>query len=201
MTRPDPAPRDGADRLQRLSDGGGRAAAGVPGSDGEVEVVTSSAAATRRLGAVVAALLEPGDVLLLSGGLGAGKTTFTKGLVAALGSDEAVTSPTFTLMHTYATDPPVAHVDCWRLEQLAEVADLGLEEVLDDGGVAVVEWGEAAAPLFGRDALEIELFDVDDGPGHAGPGERPLDEGTRRVLLRASGPSWRSRLAELGGHL
>jgi tRNA threonylcarbamoyladenosine biosynthesis protein TsaE len=152
-----------------------------------VAVLTDSAGATRELGALVAALLVPGDVLLLSGGLGAGKTTLTKGLVAALGSDEAVTSPTFTLMRTYATTPVVAHVDCWRMEQLNEVADLALDEVLDEGGVAVVEWGEAAAPLLGRDALEVVIEPIEGGPD---------GEPARLVRLAASSASWRERLGQ-----
>lgn len=136
--------------------------AGSPGGLGTAgerrfRLVSPAAEATRRLGALLAETLQPGEVLLLSGGLGAGKTTLTKGLVAALGSDEEVTSPTFTLCRTYASDPVVAHVDCWRLEQLSEVVDLALEEVLDEGGIVVVEWGEAAAPLLGRDALFVRL--------------------------------------------
>lgn len=151
-------------------------------------VVTRSAGETRALGSLVAELVAPGDVLLLSGGLGAGKTTLTKGIVAALGSDEPVTSPTFTLMRTYGTEPPVAHVDCWRLEQLDEVADLALDEVLDDGGVAVVEWGEAAAPLVGHDALLV-LIDPLTGSGD--------DEPARAVEFASSSSSWIERLVGL----
>jgi tRNA threonylcarbamoyladenosine biosynthesis protein TsaE len=159
-------------------------------------VLTRSASETRALGALVAGLVVAGDVLLLSGGLGAGKTTFTQGLLAGLGSGERVTSPTFTLMRTYGTTPPVAHVDCWRLGALDEVADLALDEVLDDGGVAVVEWGEAAAPLIGRDALEV-LIEVaePDRPDAAGP---PVEPGDRRLvrLVPTSG-SWQDRLERL----
>lgn len=149
-----------------------------------VELVSASAADTRRLGAVLASVLGPGDVLLLSGGLGAGKTTLTKGLVAALGSHEEVTSPTFTLCRLYATQPPVAHVDCWRLDQLQEVVDLALEEVLDDGGIVVVEWGEAAAPLLGAEALVVRLLS---------PGETPDDE--RRVEIADPSGRFADRLA------
>lgn len=167
-------------------------------SGSPVVLATRSADETRALGALIATLVEPGDVLLLSGGLGAGKTTLTKGLVAALGSDEEVTSPTFTLLRTYATRPVVAHVDCWRLEQLGEIADLGLDEFLDDGAVVVVEWGEAAAPLVGEDALlvAVEVAEPDDAGAGAVDGVGPQSQ-LRVVTMSATGPSWSDRLARL----
>ncbi len=148
-----------------------------------IRLSSTSAAATRRLGALFAALLGPGDVVLLCGGLGAGKTTFVKGVVTGLGgrADE-VTSPTFTLCHLYELKALVAHVDCWRLEDLREVVDLGLEEVLDDGGVALIEWGERAAPLLGRDALVVEFSDP-----------RPGRDQEREIAIRD--PSGRRRRA------
>ena len=176
------------------------------GGDRAVEVRCASVADTARLGAALAGLLEPGDVVLLSGELGAGKTTLVKALVAALGSTEEVTSPTFTLLRTYATCPPVAHVDCWRLEQLHEVLDLGLEELLDDGGVALVEWGEAAAARFGQGALRVELAlpepalpepapaGTGDGSGSTAEGDPP-GEG-REIELVGEG-SWPARLERL----
>ncbi|MCU1491393.1 MAG: hypothetical protein JWM85_2798 [Acidimicrobiaceae bacterium] len=126
-----------------------------------------SAADTRALGALLGRALRPGELLILSGGLGAGKTTLTKGLVRELGGEEEVTSPTFTLVRTYASDPPVAHVDCWRLDRLEEVMDLALEEVLDDGGIVVVEWGEAVAPLLGHEALVLSLSEPGELAGDA----------------------------------
>ena len=153
---------------------------------GRLVLLSPSAASTRALGALVGRLLEPGEVVLLSGGLGAGKTTFTKGLVAALGSSEEVTSPTFTLLRTYASTPVVAHVDCWRLEDLNEVVDLALEEVLDDGGIVVVEWGEAAAPLLGAQALIVTISD---------PGE--LAASARRIELTDQSGRFRERLEAL----
>lgn len=157
-----------------------------------VRLESASPADTVRLGAALAALLEPGDVVLLSGGLGAGKTTLVKAVVAALGSPEEVTSPTFTLLRTYDTRPVVAHVDCWRLEQLHEVLDLGLEEILDDGGVALVEWGEAAAPRFGDGALLVTLsLPLSVGRDGASPST------ARRVEL-SGGCRWKARLASLG---
>jgi tRNA threonylcarbamoyladenosine biosynthesis protein TsaE len=149
-----------------------------------VAVSTAGADGTRAIGAAVAHLLRPGDVVLLVGSLGAGKTTLVQGLVAAIGGDQAATSPTFTLVHTYRTTPPVTHVDLWRLEHLQEVVDLALEETLDAGGVVLAEWGEAAEPLYGADALVVTL-----------------DWGTaddeRTITVDARGPSWASRQAGL----
>jgi len=113
--------------------------------------------ATERLGAALAGVLEPGDVVLCSGELGAGKTTLVRGLAHALGYAGEVTSPTFTLRHEYPSRPPITHVDCWRLADEDELADLGLDDVLEEGGVLVVEWGERAAGLFGADAFVVDL--------------------------------------------
>jgi tRNA threonylcarbamoyladenosine biosynthesis protein TsaE len=107
-------------------------------------------AATRSAAAEVANTLQPGDVILLEGDLGAGKTTFVQGLAAALGVNAPVTSPTFTLMNVYPTPRgfDLVHVDAYRLEQLSELVDLALPEMLDDGAVVVIEWGERAAPIL-----------------------------------------------------
>ena len=149
---------------------------------------------TARLGATLAGLLEPGDVVLVSGPLGAGKTTLVKAVVAALGGTEEVTSPTFILLRTYPTAPPVAHVDCWRLEQVHEVLDLGLEEHLDEGGVALVEWGEAAAPRFGEGALTVTLALPEPGEDGAELGAGP---GTARRIELVGAGRWTTRLAAL----
>ncbi len=142
--------------------------------------------ATRSLGRCVAGLLQPGDVLLLEGDLGAGKTTFTQGLAAAVGVDAAVTSPTFTLMNIYPTTSgfDLVHVDVYRLERLSEVVDLGLGEILDDGAVVVVEWGDRAAAAIGGDHLTVSL---------AAAG----DETARTVSFTADGPTWELRMGDL----
>lgn len=154
------------------------------GSEASIEVESRSEAETRSIGAAVASLLVEGDTVLVSGELGAGKTAFTKGVVEALGGS-GVTSPTFTLCHRYETVPPVAHVDCFRIEEGDDLADLALAEVLDDGYVAIVEWGERLAASFGFDALRCRL--------------EPIDEGCelRRVLFDASAPQWARRAPTL----
>lgn len=110
---------------------------------------------TRELGAAIAGELRSGDIIILSGELGAGKTTFVKGVVAALDDTVEVTSPTFALCHRYECSPPVAHVDCWRMKSASELVDLALEELLEDGWIALIEWGERLDGLFDDDALTM----------------------------------------------
>ena len=105
------------------------------------ERVTHSAAETEALGEELAATLAPGDLLLLAGELGAGKTTFVRGLARGLGIANGVQSPTFQLVRVYQGRIQLAHVDLYRLEAGADLADLGLHDLLDQGAVAV-EWGD-----------------------------------------------------------
>jgi tRNA threonylcarbamoyladenosine biosynthesis protein TsaE len=139
-----------------------------PGIKG-LALVTTSAEQTRELAGAVARLCAPGDVLLLAGGLGAGKTTFAQGFGAALGIAEPITSPTFVLVRQYplgGTTPVrvLLHADVYRLDHLHEIVDLGLGELVDDAGVALVEWGDAAEPVLGTGALlvRLELAENDD---------------------------------------
>lgn len=119
---------------------------------------TTSPAETRALAAAVADLLRPGDLLLLSGEMGAGKTAFTQGLGAGLGITTRITSPTFTIAQTYEDGRIlVHHLDAYRLEHLHEALDAGLSEMVDDGGVVVIEWGDTLVPLLPATYLEIRI--------------------------------------------
>jgi tRNA threonylcarbamoyladenosine biosynthesis protein TsaE len=154
--------------------------------------LTKSADDTRELASQVATLAKPGDVILLAGELGAGKTAFAQGFGRALGVDEPIVSPTFTLVRTYAGRIPLVHVDVYRLDHLQEVVELGLAELLDEGGVALIEWGDMAAPTLPPDFLEVRLEyggGLDDGTADAGM--EPDDE--RRISFRIVGPSWAPR--------
>jgi tRNA threonylcarbamoyladenosine biosynthesis protein TsaE len=147
---------------------------------------------TRRLAAAMARVLGPGDVVLLIGDLGAGKTTFAQGLAVGLGVSEAVTSPTFTLLHAYRCDPAGAvrtllHADLYRLVSRHEVDDLALDELVERDAALVVEWGDAAAELLGRDALRVVI-------------EATGAESERAVRIEFVG-SWRGRAAQTVGHL
>jgi tRNA threonylcarbamoyladenosine biosynthesis protein TsaE len=105
------------------------------------EVETASAEETEVEGERLGRTLRRGDLLLLVGPLGAGKTTFVRGLARGVGSADAVASPTFVLVRNYRGRVPLAHVDLYRLERAPELRDLGLDELLDEGAV-VVEWGD-----------------------------------------------------------
>lgn len=145
---------------------------------------TASVEATRELAASLAELARPGDLLLLVGDLGAGKTAFTQGFGAGLGVDEQITSPTFALVRSYTGRLDLYHLDVYRLEQIGEALDLGLSELLDDGAVTLVEWGDTIAPALPPDYLEVRIT-FDDGPV-VRPDERVLE-------LVARGPQWAAR--------
>jgi tRNA threonylcarbamoyladenosine biosynthesis protein TsaE len=106
-----------------------------------LDVVTNSPADTEAAGEQLGRGLREGDLLLLEGDLGAGKTTFVRGVARGVGSSAHVASPTFQLVRVYAGRIQLAHVDLYRIEAASELADLGLDELLDQGAV-VVEWGE-----------------------------------------------------------
>ena len=112
---------------------------------------------TRALAAALAELARPGDLILLAGELGAGKTAFAQGFGAALGVVETITSPTFTLASHYEGRLDLNHLDVYRMEQLAEVLDVGLPEMLDEDGVTVVEWGDAIIPALQPEYLMVRL--------------------------------------------
>jgi tRNA threonylcarbamoyladenosine biosynthesis protein TsaE len=134
----------------------------VTGTAWAAEGATAGPGQTRALAAALAVLARPGDLVLLAGGLGAGKTTFAQGFARGLGVEGPVTSPTFTLVRQYPCPPTGAvrqmvHADVYRLDSLGQVADLALPELLDGDAVALVEWGDAAAPVLGEDALTVTL--------------------------------------------
>lgn len=142
---------------------------------------TSGAHQTQALAAALAPLACPGDLVLLAGELGAGKTAFTQGFAAGLGVDEPVTSPTFTLVRTYPGGRlKLHHVDVYRLDHLQEALDLGLAEMVDDVAVTLIEWGDVVAPALPGDFLEVGLA--------YGPSD---DE--RTLTLASVGRRWSAR--------
>lgn len=146
-----------------------------------IQVTTNSPDETRIVGASLAPTLLPGDVISLSGDLGAGKTVFVQGLATALGVESGVTSPTFTIVHEYEGRYPIIHMDVYRLDSFQEVLDLGFEELLDPQAILLVEWGEAVTPLFPRSYLEIEIRQMEE-PDH------------RQFIFRPRGPQWLPKL-------
>jgi len=147
-------------------------------------LTTRDARETEAVGEAVAGQLRVGDLVVLTGDLGAGKTTFVKGLARGLGVKEAVTSPTFTIVQHYAGRLPLAHVDVYRLERIQELHDLGFEELLEHN-VVVVEWGEAIARVLPPDRVQVRLAMTDAGD----------DE--RKIEIVGVGPAWSTRAAGL----
>ena len=121
--------------------------------------------ATARLGAGIAAGLKPGEAVALWGDLGSGKTTLARAILQAMGVTEDVPSPTFTLVQSYDTRPPVAHYDLYRLKSAREMAELGFDDALEDGAV-LVEWPDRAPESLPPDALHVRLG-LKDGARHA----------------------------------
>jgi tRNA threonylcarbamoyladenosine biosynthesis protein TsaE len=148
-----------------------------------IACATDSADATRRLAAKVADVVADGDVVVLVGDLGAGKTVFVQGFAAALGVTGAVTSPTFTLANRYEGRMIVNHLDVYRFESLDEVHDLDLPELLESG-VTLIEWGDTIGAMLPPEQLEVRI--------ELGAGD---DE--RLLRLRLTGARWQARRGRL----
>lgn len=122
---------------------------------------SSSSAQTAEIGAAIGKQVRPNDTILLFGDLGAGKTTFVRGMADALGAQEPVTSPTFTLTHEYHTDDLlVVHVDTYRLGGPDDVEAMGFLDYLGRGAVVIVEWAERLGDLAPPNALRVHIEDV-----------------------------------------
>jgi tRNA threonylcarbamoyladenosine biosynthesis protein TsaE len=128
---------------------------------------SESEEATIAAGRDFAAVLEPGDIVLVKGQMGAGKTRFAQGVAHALGVTERVTSPTFTVVRQHQCRGErgivtLHHVDLYRVNSVDEVFDLALGELVEEGGVAIVEWGDIADEVFGDNVMTVEISGVDD---------------------------------------
>ena len=150
----------------------------------ELVVLTQSVDETKAVAAALAELCGPGDLILLSGDLGAGKTAFCQGFGRAAGVQTPITSPTFTLHHRYDGRVPVHHLDVYRIDQIEETVELGLGELLDSGGITLIEWGDTIRPALPADYLEVslELGDQDDD---------------RIMRIRVVGRRWAARFERL----
>ena len=173
-----------------------------------ITIATGNADETRALGARLARLLRAGDLVMLSGGLGAGKTTLAQGIGAALQVRGRVSSPTFIIarVHPALSDgPDLIHVDAYRITSLEEIDALDLDSSLDRA-VTLVEWGEEKVEALSPDRLEIQVLrphgavraehpQPEDAPAGSVAGEPvvdlgEVDDGNRTIIVRAVGPRW-----------
>lgn len=155
-----------------------------------IELLCETVEDTRSAGEALAPLLRVGDVVSLTGELGAGKTAFVQGAAHGLGITATVSSPTFVLVRDYEDGRlPMHHVDVYRLGTIQDAIDLGFEEMIDGDGVTFVEWGDAVEQLLTEGHLTVELETADD------------ETDRRRIRVGADGSAWGSRWSELGSAL
>ena len=147
------------------------------------EIISNSPEQTRQFGARLGKLSQPGDIFLLVGKLGAGKTCLTQGIARGLNIRDYAASPSFMLVRELYGRLPLYHMDFYRLEKLEEIADLGLDEYFYGQGVSVVEWAEKGLSLLPPEHLLIEMSYISDSK--------------RRLKLKAAGKRYRELAAEL----
>ena len=149
----------------------------------DLEIVSASAERTRKVGLALGELVRGGDVILLTGDLGVGKTCLAQGIAAGLGVDDCVSSPSFVLLREYRGRLPLYHVDFYRLDDTAEIASLGLDDYLYGDGVCVVEWADKGLSVLTEQHLLIEM-------AHLGPAKR-------RLTFRPAGRRYDDLVSEL----
>jgi len=149
-----------------------------------IELRSRSPEQTRAIAAAMARLARAGDLIVLSGEMGAGKTAFAQGFARGIGIDQPVTSPTYTIVHSYDAGPTTLHhADLYRLDHTAEVADLGLDEFLEDDAIVLVEWGDVV-DLGPHVQVELRV-------------DEDADEDARDIIITSSDRSWTGRWERL----
>jgi tRNA threonylcarbamoyladenosine biosynthesis protein TsaE len=160
-------------------------ASGAAPAPATATLISRSDRETHRIGERLGALCEPGDLVLLEGDLGTGKTTLAQGMGRGLGISATINSPTFTLVKEYTGRLPLYHFDLYRLDDPGDVVDLGIDDYLEGDGVCVVEWAERAAAVWPPSFLRVRLTEL--GPH------------SRRVDLEGLGPRGRTLCIALAG--
>jgi len=159
-----------------------------------MKILLVSLVDTDRLAQIVAKHVRPRDMIILAGEMGAGKTTFTQSFGRALGVTDLITSPTFNLLHNYGSGRmSLHHSDLYRLERTGELADLGLDELQDSGGVIAVEWGDIVGDELG-DALIMRF-------AHEIAGAENSADAPRTVTIESRGAQWASRFNKFSEEL
>lgn len=128
--------------------------------EGELDIISYNAEQTQRLGARLGTLLQPGDIICLSGDMGAGKTVFSAGIGKGWGALTPLTSPTFNIVHEHRRkrdQQRLYHMDCYRLQNAADAEAVGLEEILNGRGAVIIEWPEKIESALPRQRLWVEL--------------------------------------------
>ncbi|MBE5745622.1 MAG: tRNA (adenosine(37)-N6)-threonylcarbamoyltransferase complex ATPase subunit type 1 TsaE [Clostridiales bacterium] len=125
-----------------------------------IKLVSKSAEETAAIAEAYAKTLRAGDVVLLEGDMGAGKTAFAKGVAKGLGIEEEVTSPTYAYMNDY--DGRLFHYDCYRIESVAQAESLGLADYFDMGGICLIEWSQNIAPLLPKQVKRVCITKIDE---------------------------------------
>ena len=148
-----------------------------------MNLISESPEETQRLGEELGRLAQPGDLFLLVGGLGTGKTCFTQGIAWGLGIEGYATSPSFVVINQYWGSLPLYHIDLYRLDSIEEVIELGLDDYLYGSGVCVVEWAEKALEVLPTEHLLVEISFLSDT--------------SRNLVLRPSGERYVAMLSQL----
>ena len=149
-----------------------------------IKIMSKDEKTTEALGYKLGTMLQRGDVVCLTGDLGAGKTTMTKAMAKGLEIDEDVTSPTFTLIHEYQGRVPVYHFDVYRIERMEEMEDLGYEEYFYGDGVCVIEWASMIRELIPEEHLWIEI-------------KKGNEEGHREIYLEGTTDHFQQIIEEM----
>ncbi|MCL5985638.1 MAG: tRNA (adenosine(37)-N6)-threonylcarbamoyltransferase complex ATPase subunit type 1 TsaE [Actinobacteria bacterium] len=146
--------------------------------------ISDSPETTEEIGATIAKILRKGDIISISGELGAGKTCLIRGMVVALGGGQNVTSASFTLLSRYDASIPIYHFDAYRLEDSAQALHLGLDDYIFGDGITIIEWGDRISDILPDECLFIEI--------------EYLGDEARRITLLSDSKKWQDRLSELG---
>lgn len=153
-----------------------------------LKVISKSAEQTTRLGKSLGRLLKQGDIICLTGDLGAGKTAFTKGIGEGLEILKLITSPTYTIINEYNGRIPLYHFDVYRLEGVEEMYELGYEEYFFGDGAVVVEWADIVKDIIPNERLWITML-------------RGKQEDTRDIIIEATGERYKTIVKELEQHV
>lgn len=159
-----------------------------------LRLVVNDVKQMQQLAQVISKHLQGGDLVVLTGDLGAGKTVFARSLLQALGVDQTVTSPTFVIMKNYRGKFPIEHVDIYRIDSLEELDVLGIPDLLEEGHLVVMEWGEKALGVFSESFLHITFERLEDDVSLE---DEIAGQASRFISLDIVGPGFTGRRNQL----